>query len=124
MKEKSFGYVVSFVLPVPKKNLKIYRKMAKLMCKISLEHGALSYVECVADNPKKGKSTSFPQSVKAKPSETVVLCWMTFKTRTHSDQVWKKVMGDSRIGAMMGGKDMPFDGMRMFWGGFKPIVSG
>jgi uncharacterized protein YbaA (DUF1428 family) len=123
MAKKSFGYVVAFVLPVPKKNLAVYRKMAKQMCKVSMEHGAIDYVECAADGIKKGKSTSFPQSVKAKAGETVVFSWITYKSRTHSDQVMKKVMSDPRLSAMMNSEDMPFDGMRMFWGGFKPIVA-
>jgi uncharacterized protein YbaA (DUF1428 family) len=114
-------YVDGFVLPVPKKNVAAYRAIARKAGKIWLEHGALSYVECVADDVKPGKVTSFPQSVKAKANETVVFSWITYKSRAHRDQVNKKVMKDPRI-AKMGPDKMPFDGKRMFWGGFKPIV--
>jgi uncharacterized protein YbaA (DUF1428 family) len=123
MKKKSFGYVMAFVLPVPKKNLVAYKKMARLMCKVTMDHGALDYTECVAHDAKKGKNTSFPQSVKAKAGETVIISWVTYKSKSHSDQVMKKFMNDPRLAEMMSG-DMPFDGMRMFWGGFKPIVTG
>ncbi len=124
MKKKAFGYAVCFILPVPTKRLAEYRKMAKVMAKVTIEHGALDYTECAAFDVQKGKHTSFPQSVKAKAGETVVVAWMTYKTKADSDRAWKKVMNDPRIGAMMNGDDLPFDGMRMFWGGFKPIVIG
>jgi uncharacterized protein YbaA (DUF1428 family) len=115
------SYVDGFVVPVPKKNLEAYRKMATKAGKIWKEYGALEYAECVADDVKPGKSTSFPQSVKLKAGETVVFAWITYKSRAHRDRVNKKVMADPRM-SWMEGKDMPFDGKRMFWGGFKPIV--
>lgn len=119
---KKFGYVDGFILPVPKKNLKKYLKMAKLCGKVWRDHGAIDYVECVADDVKKGKITSFPQSVKLKKGEVVLFSWATYKSRAHRDQVMKKVMSDPRLASMMDPDDMPFDGMRMFWGGFKPNV--
>ena len=119
---KTFNYVDGMVLPVPRKNLKAYRAMAKKSGKIWLEHGALQYVECVADDVKKGKNTSFPQSVKLKAGEVVFFTWITYKSKSDRDRVMKKVMNDPRLAEMMNGK-MPFDGMRMFWGGFKPFVS-
>ncbi|MDB4934899.1 MAG: signal recognition particle [Labilithrix sp.] len=114
------SYVDGFVLPLPKKNLAEYRRFARMAGKVWLEHGALSYVETVADDVKPGKVTSFPQSVKLKAGEVVVLSWATYKSRADRDRIMKKVMSDPRM--KMDPKKMPFDGKRMFWGGFKPIV--
>ena len=116
-------YVDGFVLPVPKKNLKAYTKLAKLACKVWLEHGALDYRECVADDVTWGKRTSFPRSVKRKPNETVVFSWITYKSRKHRDAVMKNVMKDKRLAKMMDPKAMPFDTKRMIFGGFKTIVT-
>ncbi len=116
------SYVDGFVVPVPKKNLSAYQKMARKAGHIWKEHGALEYVECVADDVKPGKVTSFPQSVKLKPGEVVVFSWITYKSRKHRDSVNARVMKDPRITASMDTKSMPFDGKRMFWGGFKPVI--
>ncbi|MBX3228561.1 MAG: DUF1428 domain-containing protein [Labilithrix sp.] len=113
------SYVDGFVLPLPKKNLAAYKKMAKLAGKIWLEHGALSYVECIADDVKPGKTTSFPQAVKLKAGEVVVFSWATYKNRKDRDRVMKAVMSDPRL--QMGDADV-FDGKRMFWGGFKSMI--
>lgn len=115
------AYVDGFVLPVPEKNLAAYKKMAKLACKVWMEHGALDYVECVADDVKPGKWTSFPQSVKLKDGEVVVFAWIVYKSRKDRDRINKKAMNDPRL-ASMDPKSMPFDGKRMFWGGFKKMV--
>ena len=115
-------YVDGFVAPVPIANLAAYRKMARLAGKVWREHGALAYRECVADDVKPGKLTSFPQSVKLKPDETVVFSWIVYKSRADRDRVNAKVMKDPRIIAMMDPKTMPFDGKRMFWGGFKVML--
>ena len=115
-------YVDGFVLPVPKKNLPAYRRMASLAGKVWRDHGALEYIECVADDVKPGKVTSFPQSVKLKRGETVVFSWIVYKSRAHRDSVNKKVMKDPRIAPMMHVKALPFDGKRMFWGGFKVML--
>ena len=115
-------YVDGFVLPVPKKNLPAYRRMASLAGKVWREHGALEYIECVADDVKPGKYTSFPQSVKLKRGEVVVFSWIVYKSRAHRDSVNKKVMKDPRIAPMMNTKALPFDGKRMFWGGFKVML--
>ena len=115
-------YVDGFVVPVPVKNLMAYRAMARKFGKIWIEYGALQYTECVADDVKPGKVTSFPQSVKLKPDVTVVFSWIVYKSRKHRDSVNAKVMKDPRV-AGMDPKSMPFDGMRMFWGGFKSIVA-
>ena len=114
-------YVDGFVVPVPKRNLAAYRKMADAAGKVWREHGALEYVECVADDVKPGKVTSFPQSVKLKPSETVVFAWVTYKSRRDRDRIMAKVMADPRL-AGMDPKSMGFDGKRMFFGGFKTII--
>lgn len=118
--KKSAKYVDGFVLPVPRKNLKAYLKMAKLGRKVWLDHGALDYVECIEDDVKPGKVTSFPQSVKLKKGEVVFFSWATYKSRAHRDKVMKKVMADPRLTGTM--SNMPFDGKRMFWGGFKAVV--
>jgi len=115
-------YVDGYVLPVPKKNLEAYRRMAHKAGKIWREHGALEYIECAADDVKPGKWTSFPQSVKLKLGETVVFAYVVYKSRAHRDQVNAKVMKDPRIKGMCDPNSMPFDGKRMFWGGFKIMV--
>ena len=115
------SYVDGFVLPVPQENLAAYRRLARKAGNIWKEYGALEYVECVADDVQPGKHTSFPQSVKLKPGEVVVFSWIVYKSRAQRDRVNKKVMADPRLTGMAP-KDMPFDGKRMCWGGFKPIV--
>jgi len=116
------SYVDGFVLPIPKRNTNAYRRMARKAGKVWLEHGALEYVECIADDVKPGKHTSFPQSVKLKPGETVWFSYIVYKSRSHRDRVLAKVMSDPRLADMMHGKAMPFDGKRMFWGGFRVMV--
>jgi uncharacterized protein YbaA (DUF1428 family) len=115
-------YVDGFVVPVPRKSLKAYQAMAKKASKVWREHGALEVVECVADDVKKGKWTSFPQAVKLKPGEVVVFSWIVYKSRSARDRTLAKVMKDARLAEMMDPKKMPFDGKRMIYGGFKSIV--
>jgi uncharacterized protein YbaA (DUF1428 family) len=115
-------YVDGFIVPVVKKKLAAYRKIAKAAGKIWMEYGALSYVECVADNVKKGKRTSFPRSVKLKPGEVVIFSWVTYSSRKSRDSIMAKVMKDKRLAAMMDPKAMPFDGKRMIFGGFKTMM--
>jgi uncharacterized protein YbaA (DUF1428 family) len=115
-------YVDGFVVPVPVNNLDAYRKMARKAGSIWKEYGALEYVECIADDVKPGKVTSFPQAVKLKPDETVVFSWIVYKSRAHRDSVNAKVMKDPRLAPMMDPKSLPFDGKRMFWGGFKTLL--
>lgn len=114
-------YVDGFVLPVPKARLDEYRKLARKAGKVWMEHGALQYVECVADDVKPGKVTSFPQAVKLKDDETVVFSWIVYKSRKHRDAVNEKAMNDPRL-ADIKPETLPFDGMRMFWGGFEKLV--
>lgn len=115
------AYVDGYVVPVPKAKLDAYRKLARKAAKVWMSHGALEYVECVADDVKPGKHTSFPQAVKLKDDEVVVFAWIRYRSRAHRDKVNRLVMADPFF-AGMPPADMPFDGRRMFWGGFKEIV--
>jgi uncharacterized protein YbaA (DUF1428 family) len=115
-------YVDGFVVPVPKKNLAAYRRIAKTAGKVWRDHGALDVREYVADDVKVGKRTSFPRSVKLKSGETVIFSWIVYKSRAHRDRVNAKVMKDPRLAKMMNPKAMPFDGKRMIYGGFKLLV--
>jgi uncharacterized protein YbaA (DUF1428 family) len=114
-------YVDGFILPVPKKKVEAYRRLARKAGKVWREHGAIEFKECVADDVKMGKLTSFPRSVKRKPNETVFFSYIVYKSRAHRDKVNAKVMKDKRI-AGMDMKDMPFDPKRMIYGGFKVLV--
>ena len=116
-------YVDGYVLAVPEKNVDLYRKMARKAGKIWLEYGALAYNECLEDDVQPGKHTSFPQAVKRKPGELVVFSWIVYKTKAQRDRINKKVMSDPRLAEFADPKKLPFDGKRMFWGGFKPIVT-
>ena len=116
------NYVDGFVVPVPKSKLAAYRRMATTAGKVWREHGALEYIECVADDVKPGKYTSFPQAVKLKPGEVVVFSWVVYKSRAQRDRIMTKVMTDPRLVKMMNPKTQPFDGKRMFWGGFKTMI--
>ena len=116
------AYVDGFVVPVPTKNLKAYLAMAKKAGKVWKDHGAIDYKECVADDVKVGKWTSFPRSVKQKKNETVIFSYIVYKSRADRDKCIAKVMKDPRLAKMMDPKKMPFDGKRMFYGGFDEIV--
>lgn len=115
-------YVDGFIVPVPKSKVKAYLALAKRASKLWKTHGALAYVECQADDVKKGKWTSFPRAVKKKPTETVFFSWVIFKSRAHRDQVNKRVMKDPAFEEMFH-DGFPFDGKRMIYGGFKTVVS-
>jgi uncharacterized protein YbaA (DUF1428 family) len=115
-------YVDGYVLPVPKKNLDAYRRMAEKAGKVWREHGALEFRECVGDDLKTKKIKSFPSMVKPKPGETVVFSWIVFKSRAHRDAVNARVMKDPRLAEMMNMKAVPFDPKRMAYGGFEVMV--
>ena len=115
-------YIDGFVVPVSTAKVDEYRRLARKAGKIWREYGALEYREFIADDVKPGKVTSFPQSVKLKTDETVVFSWIVYKSRRQRDSVNAKVMKDPRLADMMDPKKMPFDGKRMFWGGFKTLV--
>ncbi|MBX3025235.1 DUF1428 domain-containing protein [bacterium] len=114
------NYVDGFVLPVPRKNIAAYRALARRAGKVWREHGALAYVECVGDDVRRGKHTSFPKSVKLKPGEVVWFSWIVYKSRRHRDAVLARVMKDPRLCGTSAA--MPFDGTRMIYGGFKVAV--
>jgi len=114
-------YVDGFIVPVPKKNMEAYLDMARKAGAVWREYGALEYRECVADDVKTGEHTSFPQSVKLEPDETVVFAWIVYRSRQHRDEVNEKVMKDPRI-ANQDSKNMPFDGKRLIYGGFETRV--
>ena len=116
------AYVDGLVVPVPKKKLAAYRAMARKAGRIWREHGALQVRECVADDVKWGKLTSFPRSVKQKPGETVVFSYIVYRSRAQRDRVVARVMKDKRLASMMDPASMPFDGKRMIYGGFKTLV--
>jgi len=115
-------YVDGFVMPVRRRKTADYERMARKAGKVWRDHGALEYREAVADDVKPRKYTSFPQSVKLKANETVIFAWIVYKSRKDRDRVNAAVMKDKRLAAFMDPKKMPFDGKRMFWGGFKTFV--
>lgn len=115
-------YVDGYVLPVPKKNLAAYRRMALAAGKIWREHGALEFRECVGDDLKVKQVVPFPKTLKLKAGETVVFSWIMFKSRADRDRVNAKVMKDPRLAKMMDMKASPFDPKRIVYGGFKAIV--
>jgi uncharacterized protein YbaA (DUF1428 family) len=113
-------YVDGYVLPVPKKNLKAYIRMARMGEKMWRKHGALDYKECVGDDLKPKWGTPFPRMMKLKAGETVVFSYIVFKSRAHRDRVNAKVMKEME--KMGEPKHMPFDVKRMVYGGFKVLV--
>ena len=115
-------YADGFVLPVPKRKVAAYRRLARKAGRIWREHGALDYKECVAEDVKKGTLTSFPRSVKLKPGETVFFSWIVYRSRAHRDRVNARVMKDPRLAHAMDPRAMPFDAKRMIYGGFEIVV--
>ena len=116
------AYVDGFVVPVPRKNVDAYRAMALKAGKVWMEHGALQFCECMADDVKPGEVTSFPQSVNLKDDEVVFFSWIVYESRASRDEVNDKVMKDPRMQDMMDPKEAPFDGKRMIFGGFEKVV--
>ena len=115
-------YVDGFVVPVPKDKIEAYRAMAEKAGAVWREHGALEFHECIADDVKPGEVTYFPQAVQLKEDETVFFSWIVYNSREERDAINEKVMNDPRLKESMGDA-MPFDGKRMFWGGFRTFVS-
>jgi uncharacterized protein YbaA (DUF1428 family) len=114
------AYVDGFVLPVPKDKLDAYKALARKASEVWMEYGALSYVECVADDAPYGELTSFPRAVQLTDDEVVIFSWITYKDRAHRDEIMAKVMADERLKADMAA--MPFDGKRMIFGGFQAFL--
>ena len=112
-------YVDGFVLPVAKRNIAAYRRMAQTAGKVWRDHGALDYKECVGDDLNVKMGMPFPRGIRSKTGETIVFAYIVYKSRTHRDKVNAKVMKDPRLKMP---KSMPFDVKRMLYGGFKVIV--
>jgi uncharacterized protein YbaA (DUF1428 family) len=117
------AFVDGFLIPVPRRNRAAYKKMSTQAGKVWMDHGALGYHECVAEDVKTGKHTSFPQGVKLKKGEEVWFSWIVYRTRKERDRVNARAMKDPRLAHMMDPKAMPFDGKRMVFGGFKMLVN-
>lgn len=115
-------YVDGFVLPIPKTKIAAYKKMAKLGCKVWMDHGALQYFECIGEDLATKFGMQFPRGIKAKAGETVAFAWIVYKSKAHRDSVNAKVMKDPRM--KMDGSPMPIDPKRMLYGGFEVIVEG
>ena len=116
-------YVDGFVLPVPKRKLSAYARLARKAAKIWREYGAIGYMECVGDDLDVNMGVPFPRQIKSKPGETVVFSYIVYKSKAHRDRVNAKVMKDPRVLNMCDPKDMPFDVKRMVYGGFKVLVA-
>ena len=116
------GYVDGFVMPLPKANVDRYREIATAAGKLWMEHGALDYKECLAEDVKVGEVTSFPRSVKVEEDETVIFAWISYESRQHRDEVNTKVMDDERMKALMDPSGEIADYKRMVFGGFEVIV--
>ena len=114
------AYVDGFVVPVPRDKLDAYKEMARKGADIWMEYGALSYVECVADDVPYGEVTSFPRAVQTTEDEVVIFSWITYKDRASRDEINAKVMADERLKGYM--TSMPFDGKRMIYGGFQAFL--
>jgi uncharacterized protein YbaA (DUF1428 family) len=114
------AYVDGFIIPIQKKNLKAYKKMALLGKKIWMKLGALDYMECVGDDLAAKWGTPFPRVMKLKAGETAIFAFIVFKSRAHRDRVNAKMMKEMTDAP----EEMPFDMKRMAYGGFKVLVSG
>jgi uncharacterized protein YbaA (DUF1428 family) len=114
-------YVDGYLLPLPKKNLKAYARMARIGCRVWLDHGALEYRECVGEDLAPKFGVPYPRTLRLKRGETVVFSWIVYKSRKHRDRVNQAVMADPRLASMCSGP-MPFDLKRMHYGGFEVLV--
>ena len=117
--QRSEKYVDTFVMPVPKAKVAAYKKFAEKMAILAEKHGALSYVNCIADDVKPGKETSFPQAVKLHDDEVVVTSWAVYKSREDRDRANRSIMEDPGFKELS--QEMPVDGKRMFMGGFQVL---
>lgn len=117
-------YADGYLLPVPKKNIKAYLKMAKAASKVWMDHGAVQYCESIGEDMAAPWGVPFPKQMKAAKTETVVFAWVVYKSRKHRDQVNAAVMKDPRLAKMCDPKKMPFDCKRMVYGGFEIRVEG
>ena len=115
-------YVDGFVVPVPRDKIEAYKELSRRAGAVWKEFGALAFRECIADDVKPGKWTSFPQSVDLKEGEVVVFSWIEYESRAQRDEVNAKVMADPRLEDMMDPTRLPFDGKRMIMGGFEVAI--
>ena len=122
MAKKPAPYVDGFVIPVPKKKIAEYRRMAEIGCKVWMKHGALDYRESVGEDLKVKCGPGFLRGIKVKPGETVVFAYIVYKSRAHRDKVNAAVMKDPELTAGMDPNKMPFDWKRMLFGGFETLV--
>lgn len=116
------AYVDGFVIPVPKAKLDAYKELSQQCGAIWRELGALEFRECVSDDVKPGKLTSFPQSVMLEEGEVVVFSWIVYASRAQRDEINDKIMKDPRMEELMKPENMPFSGKRMIFGGFEMMV--
>ena len=115
-------YIDAIVIPVPRANLETYKRMSTEWGNAHLRRGALYYSDSVSDDAQPGKITSFPQAVQLKDGEVIALAWVVYRNREDRDRISKAVMEDPQLRESMDPSKMPFDGKRMFWGGFETIT--
>jgi uncharacterized protein YbaA (DUF1428 family) len=115
-------YIDAIVIPVPRAKLDTYKTMSAEWGKAHLRHGALYYSDSISDDAQPGKVTSFPQAVQLKDDEVIALAWVVYKNKADRDRIGKAVMEDPQLEDSMDPSKMPFDGKRMFWGGFETII--
>jgi len=115
-------YIDAIVIPVPRAKLDVYKRMSEEWGKAHLRHGALYYSDSISDDVQPGKVTSFPQAVQLKEDEVVALAWVVFRNKEDRDRINKAIMEDPQLKESMDPSKMPFDGKRMFWGGFQTVV--
>jgi uncharacterized protein YbaA (DUF1428 family) len=115
------SYIDGFVLPLKHDKLEEYTKLAEMFAKKAVSHGAVGSVEALGDGLEHGHTTDFFRAVNAEEGENVVFSFVVWPDKATRDSAWEKIMSDPEM--QPGAQPMPFDGKRMFWGGFKPFVS-
>src|SRR5262245_25193118 len=115
-------YIDAIVIPVPRANLDTYKRMSTEWGNAHLRHGALYYSDSISDDAQPGKVTSFPQAVQLKDGEVIALAWVVYRNKEDRDRISKAVMEDPQLKDSMDPSKMPFDGKRMFWGGFQSVI--
>ena len=115
-------YIDAIVIPVPRAKLETYKRMSTEWGNAHLRHGALYYSDSISDDAQPGKLTSFPQAVQLKDDEVIALAWVVYRSKEDRDRIGKAVMEDPKLKDSMDPSKMPFDGKRMFWGGFETII--
>jgi len=116
------NYIDAILIPVPRANLEAYKRVSEEWGKAHLRHGALYYSDSISDDAQPGKVTSFPQAVQLKDGEVIALAWVVYRSKEDRDRIGKAVMDDPQLKESMDPASMPFDGKRMFWGGFETII--